>query len=518
MNAIVSAKHKVVAVPDQPIFRQIFAGVFKEVTYNGNVMLLIPHGEQETVFLRNNGLDVPAPIVSQYDWEGGSPFGIQKLTAALMTTCPRAYVLNGMGTGKTKSALWAWRYLNRKSYAQKLLVLAPLSTLSFTWAREIFATLPGIKCQVLHGDKVKRLKRLADTDADIYIINHDGLEVIADALSHRTDIDALCIDELAVYRNGSANRTKLVRKIAARMKWVWGMTGSPTPNAPTDAWGQCTVVTPHTVPKYFGRFRDAVMTKVSDFRWASKPFALDHVYGVMQPAVRFTLDDVIELPDVVERTIDVELGTKQKQVYQVMEREAAVMYGTQQIDAMNAGAVLSKLLQISTGYVYTRNNEVVTLDNTDRLDTLVDHIQSSDNKVIVFAPFKHALEGIKSRLDQEGISNMVVSGDTPQGQRDTIFHAFQNTPEPRCIVAHPQCMSHGITLTAADTIIWFAPITSLETFEQANARIRRIGQKHKQLVLMLQGTKAERQMYALLRKKQKVQDMLLQMFAEGTDG
>ena len=68
-------------------------------------------------------------------------------------------------------------------------------------------------------------------------------------------------------------------------------------------------------------------------------------------------------------------------------------------------------------------------------------------------------------------------------------------------------------MTAADTIIWFAPTTSLEIFEQANARIRRVGQKNKQLILMFSATKAERQMYARLRAKQKVQNLLLEMFA-----
>jgi SNF2 family DNA or RNA helicase len=81
-------------------------------------------------------------------------------------------------------------------------------------------------------------------------------------------------------------------------------------------------------------------------------------------------------------------------------------------------------------------------------------------------------------------------------------------------VAHPQCMAHGITLTAADTIIWFAPTTSLEIFEQANARIRSVGQKHKQLILMFQSTEAEKKMYTRLRAKQKVQNLLLDMFAE----
>jgi SNF2 family DNA or RNA helicase len=300
------------------------------------------------------------------------------------------------------------------------------------------------------------------------------------------------------------------------MKWAWGMTGSPTPNQPTDAWAQCSLLTPTTVPKYFNRFRDEVMYKITQFKWAPKQGALDKVFEVMQPAVRFTLDDVMELPDLVERTIEIEMGPKQAKVYKQMEEHAHTMVQSQEITAMNAGAVLNKLLQISTGYVYTREGDVVTLDNEERLTALVDAVNSTDRKVIVFVPFVHALEGIKKRLTSEGYDVRQVSGSTPRGEREEAFNLFQNTSAVKVLVAHPQCMAHGLTLTAADTIIWFAPMPNLEIFEQANARIRRIGQKHKQQILMFSATKAEQKMYAKLRAKQKVQNLLLEMFAEST--
>ena len=479
-------------------------------------MLVVRHGVDETTLLRNMGIDVPTPVLSHYDWEGGTPFESQRKTAAMLTMNKRAYVLNGMGTGKTKSSLWAWRYLNLHGEAGKLLVVAPLSTLNFTWAREVFQTLPGVKVQVLHGTKAKRLQRLADPEADVYIINHDGLAVIADALVKRTDIDTCILDELAVFRNGTATRTKVTRKVITPMKWVWGMTGSPTPNAPTDAWSQCSLITPNTVPKYFNRFRDEVMYKITQFKWAPKHGALDKVFEVMQPAVRFTLDDVIELPELVERTVDIEMGPKQAKVYKQMEEQAHTLVQSKEITAMNAGAVLNKLLQISTGYVYTREGEVVTLDNEERLTALVDAVNSTDRKVIVFVPFVHALEGIKKRLTSEGYDVRQVSGDTPRKEREEAFNLFQNTSAVKVLVAHPQCMAHGLTLTAADTIIWFAPMPNLEIFEQANARIRRIGQKHKQQILMFSATKAEQKMYAKLRAKQKVQNLLLEMFADAT--
>src|ERR1039457_6202143 len=95
-----------------------------------------------------------------------------------MTASPRCYVLNDMGTGKTRSALWAWDYLNENKYAKKMLVVAPLSTLRFVWGREIFATLPGKKVAFLHGSREQRIKLLDDRSIDIYVINHDGVKVV----------------------------------------------------------------------------------------------------------------------------------------------------------------------------------------------------------------------------------------------------------------------------------------------------------------------------------------------------
>lgn len=513
---IVSAKHRVVGVPFRMDLHNLLPDP-KLVTLGGKEMIVVPHDEQATRLLWNMGYDVPTPMETTYDWMGGTPFSTQKRTSALLSMSSRAYVLNGMGTGKTKAALWAWHYLYTRGLAKRLLVVAPLSTLNFTWGREIMQTLPGINFQILYGDRARRLKRFNDPTADIFIINHDGIGVIEKELAGRSDIDTMVIDELATYRTGNTARHKRMMKIVKGMKNVWGMTGSPTPREPTDAWAQCQLITPHTVPKFFNRFRDQTMHRVTQFTYVPKPNALDTVFACMQPAVRFTLDDVVELPELVERTVDIPLGTKQARVYKEMEAKARTLVQSHEITAMNAGAVLNKLLQISCGYIYTREKGVVELDNDDRLTALADTVNSAARKVIVFVPFVHALESVSARLTSEGYTVGMVYGGTPKGQRDEIFNLFQNTDKMKVLVAHPQCMAHGLTLTAADTIVWFAPTADLEIFEQANARIRRVGQKHKQLVLMFSATKAEKKMYQKLRNKQKLQNALLEMFAEASE-
>ncbi len=516
----VSTKHKTIGVPAAPGLVNLFPKS-KVVEFQGTPTLLLSHDPHTTFVLRQHGLEVPAPVLTQYAFpaaDGKPVFDVQRHTVAMMTTTARSYVLNGMGTGKTRCALWAFDYLKGNKLAKKMLVVAPLSTLKFTWAAEVLRTLPHLKVGVLHGTRQRRVDTLADPSYDIYVINHDGLRVVMDELSTRPDIDCLCIDELAVYRNGSSDRSKDMLKYAQRMSWVWGMTGSPTPREPTDAWSQCRIVNPHpAVPRYFKRFREATMNKVTNFKWEPKDNALDYVHSMMQPAVRFSLDDVTELPELVERTVKIELSKKQEGAYTRLRDHALALVDQHTITAVNAGAVLNKMMQVWAGWGYTAAGDPVRRENEKRIDALVDTILSAANKVLVFVPYKHAMHGVAEALRKEGFDIAVVSGDTPAKQRGETFHLFQNTNRYRVIVAHPQCLAHGITLTAADTIVWFAPTMDLEIFSQANARIRRVGQKHKQLILYFASTPVELKAYRMLRKKENLQTKLLQMFADSTE-
>jgi superfamily II DNA or RNA helicase len=523
MQTIVSGKHKIIGVPSNPqvvgLFPQGKPHRFMDQDY-----LLIPHSETEVYLLRKIGFDAPAPILSQYDFPqtvSKPAFEVQKKTCALLTMAQRAYVLNGMGTGKTKCAIWAFRYLQKTKRAKRMLVVAPLSTLVFVWQREAFEVDPSIKVTVLHGDAKLRRKRLAE-DADIYVINHDGVGVVAKELAAMVaagEIDVLTIDELAVYRNKS-ERTKAMVALAQKMPWVWGMTGSPMPHEPTDVFYQCKVVTPATVPRWWSHFRSQLMYPLGHVqKWVPKADAVEQAYDVMQPSVRFTIDEVAELPPCIERYVDVDMGKIQQKVYkEIVSHCQSAFANGDLVTAANAGAAMQKLLQISMGWVYTTdaqgNRNVKPLDNIKRIEALVDGINSTNRKVLVFVPYIHALDGISRALTGEKIDHAVVSGDTPSKERDRIFNLFQNTSKLKVLEAHPQCVAHGITLTAADTVIWFGPITSLEIYDQANHRIRRVGQKHKQQIIHLRSTAVEKRVYSMLNAKQDVQKTFLKMFAD----
>ena len=118
----VSQRHRILGVPFRDDVRNLFPSA-KQVRISGNEILVVPHGPMETYLLRKLGYEVPAPINTHYDYRGGNPFDVQRKTCALLTMNPRAYVLNGMGTGKTKAALWAWDYLRSTRNAKKMLVV-----------------------------------------------------------------------------------------------------------------------------------------------------------------------------------------------------------------------------------------------------------------------------------------------------------------------------------------------------------------------------------------------------------
>jgi SNF2 family DNA or RNA helicase len=513
LSLLLDRKNESLIVPDNSYVSTLFPSA---PTMDG--LRVLPHDMDTFNLLRKNSIRVPHPMLTYYDWAKGEPFDVQRSTCAMLSANTRAYVLNDLGTGKTRATLWGWDYLYRKGRCGKLLVVCTKSSLNLVWAREIFSVLPHRRCRVLGGKnytKDKRINLLNDPEADIFIINHDGIKVIDDELYARTDIDVLALDELAVYRNNSA-LSKDMRKFASRFQYVWGLTGKPMPNAPTDVWAQCRIITPDRVPRYFRIAQEMLMLKINQFTWVPKPDAVERAFRWMQPAVRYTLDDVVELPDIVYRNMDVDMSDEQMRVYRAMATDFQAAVKEKVVTALNAGVAMGKLLQVAGGWVYTGAPDYVALDAKPRLEMLVELINSSSRKVLVFVPFRHALAGISEKLTSERISNVVVHGDT--ADRDQIFASFQSVDDPKVIVAHPKCMAHGLTLTAADTIIWYIPTTSNDLYDQANARIRRVGQGHRQQILHLQGTPVERKIYAMLRAKQRIQNALLAMFEEATEG
>lgn len=481
----------------------------KLLQYDSKVFTVVPHRLDETRVLRNLGFETPSPVEHYYSWSGQyKPFRAQLATTAFLTLNPRAFVLNDMGTGKTLSTLWAYDYLRNLGLAKKMLVISPLSTLEHTWADEIFRHFPHLTYSVLYGTKSKRLKML-EAEADIYLINHDGIITIRDELIERTDIDTVVIDEIATFRNARTERWKALSKVCKGRARLWGLTGTPTPNLPSDAWAQCRIISPERVPSYFGQFRDSVLKQVGPFQRVVREGATEIVANAMQPSIRFGRDECIDLPDCTYVERHVAMTKEQLDAYKDMATRLKMEFEAQKVVAVNEAVKAQKLVQIACGVVYGQNGEEVALPNDPRIKVIEEVIEEAGTKVIIFVPFRAVMDRIMEQLSSH--SRACINGATSKAERDTIFRNFQHSDTPKVLVAQPAAMSHGLTLTAASTVIWYAPVTSNEIYQQANARITRPGQKHKQLIVNIEGCEAERRIYDRLRKKQNLQGLLLDL-------
>ena len=208
--------------------------------------------------LRVLNLPVPSLMERDYDWPirpGLTPMRHQRLMAPFMASHPRCFNLSGMRTGKTLTTLWAADYLMGLGMIRRALITAKLTTLQRVWVDHILSHFLGRRtCAVVYGDRQRRLTELA-RDVDFYIINHDGLGIgskmknralhlgaLASAVAERADIDCLIVDEGSAFKEGTATRTRILRQVAQNKPYVWWLTGTPTPNEPTDAWSQARAV------------------------------------------------------------------------------------------------------------------------------------------------------------------------------------------------------------------------------------------------------------------------------------
>lgn len=482
------------------------------MTFKGENLVVVPHREDEVRVLRNLGFDPPSPIATYYNWPGRfAPYAHQRVTSEFLTLNPWSFTLNGMGSGKTLSVLWAFHYLQGRGMVKRMLVVAPLSTLTRTWADEAFTHFPEMTVGVLYGSMDRRLKLLA-IEHDVYVINHDAIkskEMLA-ALVARLDIDVVVIDEVAAFRTAGTERFKAAAKLVKGRPYVWGLTGTPTPNGPTDAWAQCRLITPHTVPLYFTKFKDQVMRQVSPFKWVPRDGALATVRDCMQPAIRFSRQDCIDLPPTTYQTREAPLTPEQKTAFDAMVKTFKAEYAGGQVLAVNEAVKLGKLVQICCGVAYSTDGGEVELPCGPRIELVKEIIEEAEAKVIVFVPYTGALRRLAKELAKHFTVEMIY-GEVSKSARDRIFADFQKSKNPRVLVADARTMSHGLNLTAANTIVWFGPTTSNDTYGQANERIPRPGQKLDTNIIHIESSPIEAKMYDRLRKKSSLQGTLLEM-------
>lgn len=480
--------------------------------------LAVQHTIESTLVLRNIGYDVPAPIISRYNWPGKyKPFAHQKKMAEFLTLNPRCFNLSEMGTGKTASTLWAADYLLREGYVEKALILSPLSTLDRVWMQDIFDVLMHRRAVIVHGTREQRFKALT-ADVDFYVLNHDGITItdLRVELRKRKDINLIIVDEGSMFRNHATDKYKALVKTIRADQRVWWLTGTPCPNAPTDAWAQARIISPNRVPQFHGAFQRQTMTQFSQFKWAPRPDSAAIAFAAMQPATRFLKANCIDLPPVVTMDRQAQLTKEQRKEFDAMRTLMVAEAKSTQITAVNAADKIGKLRQILCGSVKDPQSDAyLTIPHGPRVAVTLEAIESARAKVLVVVPFKGIINALEGEIGKH-YSVGVLNGDVSPKMRDRIIIDFKTTPNPHVLLCHPKVMAHGLNLTEADTTIFYAPIYSNDEYQQVIERNNRAGQKHKMTIVRIGAHPLEWDIYRMVDGKKLTQDNILRLYEELT--
>ena len=475
--------------------------------------VLVNWGLEESIVLKNLNINAPSPINATYSWPGlHKPFNHQKVTSSFLTMHKRAFCFNEQGTGKTASVIWAADYLMTHGFIKRVLVICPLSIMDSAWRNDLFKFAMHRTVDVAYGKPEKR-KTIIEGEAEFVVINYDGVEIVADAVING-GFDLIVVDEANAYKNPTTKRWKILSKLLQPTTWLWMLTGTPASQSPVDAYGIAKLVNPNNVPKFYGGFRDRVMNKVTMFKWVPKPEANEVVHKALQPAIRFTKEQCLDLPEMSYVTRNVPLTAQQEKYYELLRRQLIVQAAGEEITTVNAAANLNKLLQLSSGAVYSDTGEVVQFDASNRLAVLREVIEEASHKVLVFVPYRHAIEVVAEDLRKHGHPTAIIHGGVSASKRSEIFERFQTKDDLRVLVIQPQAASHGVTLHAANTIVYWSPVMSVETYLQCNARVHRAGQKNPTTVVHLQGSGAEKRMYKMLENKVDIHNRIIDLYGE----
>jgi len=444
-----------------------------------------------------------------------TPFEHQRTTADFLTLHPRCFVFNEAGTGKTSAAAWAADYLMTKGKVTRVLIICPVSIMETAWRSDLFKTVMHRTVAIAQGTRTQR-QNIIKGNYEFIVINFDGVKVVRKELA-AGGFDLIIVDEANAVKSVTTDRWKALASLIKPTTRLWMMTGTPASQSPLDAYGLAKLVNPKSVPRFVGAFKDKVMRKITQYKWVPREDAQTIVHQALQPAIRFTKEECLDLPDMLFSTREVPLTPQQVKYYETLRKQMIAVAAGLQITAVNAAAMLNKLLQVSQGAVYTDDKDVIEFDVSNRLNELLDVIEQTDHKVLVFVPYRHTLEIVEAKVKAAGYTTATIHGGVAAPRRAEIIKEFQTEDDPRILIMIPQATAHGITLTRANQVVWWGPVSSTEIYLQANSRAHRAGQTNKVTITHLQGSPVERRLYAMLQNKIDLHMDLVELYKQVID-
>lgn len=415
-----------------------------------------------------------------------------------------------MGLGKTVSTLTALNILKNMGEAKKILVVAPKRVAETVWSEEIasWRHLQHLRISKVLGSESQRRKALF-TKADIYVINRENVVWLAAHYGTAWPFDTLILDELSSFKSAKAARFKALRRIRPLIHRVVGLTGTPAPNSLLDLWPQLYLLDQgerlgKTLTSYREKyFQPNQRNAQVIYNYKSKPVEYEDLLGadiwekeihdkISDICISMRSKDYLDLPETIYREIKVHLSAEALQKYQQFERDQVLALADQDITAVNAAALSTKLLQYSNGAVYDEQKNFHEIHQA-KLEALEEILDVATSPVLIFYWFKHDLSRLTSFLARFKPVDIK--------QPDSI--ARWNKGQIPVLLAHPGSAGHGLNLQyGGHTIIWFGQTWSLELYQQANGRLPRPGQTHSVVInnLIAIGTMDEDVVAARLTK------------------
>lgn len=492
-----------------------------------NLYYQFPWTTESCKLLQNMGFDaLPAvPFMKDNDRlvEGRySPMRHQLLSAAFMLLNPRGYNLAEPRLGKTSSTIIGADYMQRSGLITGgVLIITTLTTIHGVWKASIESTIPGARIEVVHGKaRVKSLQRIAD----FYITNYESCRLnekdFINAIQEKR-IGAVVIDELTHVGNSGSQRHKAIYNICNKsgVQYVWGLTGSPADN-PEMVYGMCRCVNPVRLPcttKY--GWLDLTMSQYGPEPYMKRPSVLapQIIHEAMQPAIRFSKANILDLPSVTTQVRTCDLSSEQKKRREELKDEAvSILESGAVITAANGGVLLTKLMQVALGIVKDENGRVHELEHKSRTDTILEAIAETSRKTVVFCGYIAGIDMLVRECRKAGFTCEKVDGAVTGQKRSQILYDFQNRKDPHVLVCHPTTTAMGVELSAADTLIFNGvPLTGGFVYAQSIERLSSTKQLASSIsIIHIVATPEERRALDKLRDGYNLGQQIAGMFKE----
>jgi len=437
------------------------------------------------------------------------PYDYQQYAIDYIIRNKEAGIFLDMGLGKTVITLTAIDELMYNSFeVKRVLVVAPLRVARDTWSGECgkWDHLKHIKMSLILGDERERIRAI-NRNADIYVINRENLAWLIDHYGKSFPYDMVVLDELSSFKDPSSKRFRKMKSVRPFVKRIVGLTGTPAPNGLLDLWSQIYLLDRgKRLGKYISTYRNEYFlpdkrTGQVIYSYKPRPYAEREIYKkISDICVSMKAIDYIKMSDRVNNFIEVNMSKNEKALYDRLERDTLLPFTDGDIDAVNAAALATKLLQMANGAVYDENKSVKHI-HYKKLEALQDLYESANGKpVLIFYTYKHDRDRIKALLGKD-----VRVLDTAQDIIDW------SNGDIKAAVAHPASTGHGLNLQAGgSTIIWYGLTWSLELYQQANARLWRQGQKDTVVVhhIITKDT-IDEQVIRVIQKKERGQSALM---------